>query len=53
MVNLGTILIVAAFVLFLLSAIAWQVAVDPYRFRLLAAGLACWTLSILIGGVHL
>lgn len=53
MVTLGTILIVAAFILFLLAAIAWHPPVEPYRTRLVAAGLACWTLSILIGGVRL
>lgn len=42
MVNL--ILLVAAFVLFTLSAIGIQ-----SRFNLVAAGLALWVLSILIG----
>jgi hypothetical protein len=53
MVTVGTILLVAGFILFLLSAIGWQPAVEPWRSRLIAAGLACWTLSILIGGVKL
>lgn len=52
-VTLGVILMVAAFVLFLLSAVLWPPTVDPYRFRLVAAGLACWSLAILVGRVAL
>jgi len=43
---IGTILLVAAFVLFLLSAIGIP---SPPRFNLMAAGLACWALAELIG----
>jgi len=46
---LGTILIVFAFVLFAFAAFAWQPPIEPYRMRLVAAGLAFWTLSLLIG----
>jgi hypothetical protein len=43
---INTILLVAAFVLFLLSTIG----INHPRVNLLAAGLACWVLSILLGG---
>jgi len=42
----ATILLVAAFVLFLLSAIGVPSA--P-RFNLVAAGLACWVAALLFG----
>jgi len=42
---LGTILLVVALVLFILAAIP-----IPSRFNLMAAGLAVWVLSILLGG---
>lgn len=45
-VTLSLILLVAAFVLFVIAAI--PVAT---RFNLMAAGLACWVLSLLLGGV--
>jgi hypothetical protein len=44
---LGTILLVAAFVLFVLATFG-----VGSRFNLLAAGLAYWVLSILIGAFH-
>lgn len=47
---LGNILMVAAFVLFVLSALGVP---SPPRFNLMAGGLACWVLAILIGGVHI
>ena len=47
---LTTILLVAAFVLFVLSAIGVP---SPPRFNLMAGGLACWVLSILLGAAHL
>lgn len=53
MVTVGTILMVAAFVIVLLAAVAWQALVEPYRLRMIAAALACWLLAILIGGVKL
>lgn len=45
---LSTALLIAAFVLFVIAAIGVPM---PPRFNLMAAGLACWTLSLLIGGV--
>ena len=47
---LSTILLVAALVLFILAAIGIP---SPTRFNLVAGGLACWVLSILLGGMHL
>jgi hypothetical protein len=47
---LGTILIVFAFVLFVLAAF-WQPG--PPRVHLGWAGMACWALSILLNGAHL
>jgi len=41
------ILLVAAFVLFVLSAIGVP---NPPRFNLMSAGLACWVLSVLLTG---
>jgi hypothetical protein len=49
---LSTILMVFAFVLFAIAAI-WNPAPDPQRGRLIAAGLACWSLSIILSGWHL
>ena len=43
---LATVLLVAAFVLFLLSAINVP---SPPRLNLLAAGLACWVAAQLFG----
>ena len=42
MTNLNLILPVFAFVLFAIAA-AWNA--EPWRYRLVAAGLACWVLS--------
>jgi hypothetical protein len=47
---LATILLVTAFVLFLLAAIG--VPGVPPRFNLMAAGLACWVLSILVPSIR-
>lgn len=47
--TLSLILLVAAFILFLLATFN----VGSPRFSLISAGLACWVLSLLIGGVHL
>jgi hypothetical protein len=44
---IGTILLVAAFVLFVLAAVGVP---SPSRFNLVAGGLACWVLSILLSG---
>lgn len=42
---MNTILLVFAFVLFVLGAIP----AVPARFNLVSAGLACWVLTLLIG----
>lgn len=47
---LGTILTVFAFVLFAFAAFAWQPPIEPYRIRLVAAGLAFWVLAVLLSG---
>jgi hypothetical protein len=47
---LTTILLVFAFVLFAIAA-AWNA--EPYRYRLVAAGLACWSLAELVGHLPL
>lgn len=44
---LPLILLVAAFVLFVLSALGIP---SPPRFNLMAAGLACWVLSVMLTG---
>jgi ABC-type transport system involved in multi-copper enzyme maturation permease subunit len=48
---LSTILLVFSFVLFVLAA--FGVPNPPQRWNLVAAGLAFWVLSILLGGIHL
>lgn len=48
MINL--ICLVFAFVCFVLAC--WQAA-QPHYSRLIAAGLAFWVLSLLLGGLHL
>ena len=47
--SLSTILLILAFVAFVLAAIGWGYK----KTNLLGIGLALWTLSILIGQVHL
>ena len=44
---ISTVLLVAAFILFILAALGVP---SPPRFNLMAGGLACWVLSILLGG---
>lgn len=46
------ILLVAAFVMFVLAAIwpLWGAPPEPHRFSLVAGGLACWALSALLAG---
>ena len=51
--GLGPILMVLAMLLFLLAAFLWPPAIEPYRVRMIAAGLMCWTLSLLVGGARL
>jgi hypothetical protein len=48
MAPIGLILWVFAFVLFFLAALPW-VSVDPRRFHLVAAGLACIAFAEVIG----
>jgi hypothetical protein len=50
---LSTILMVFAFVLFAIAAIWNPAPPDPLRTRLIAAGLACWALAIILVGFHL
>ena len=38
-------LLVLAVVLFFIAAVAWPAPVEPYRTKLIAAGLFCWALS--------
>jgi hypothetical protein len=38
-------LVVLATVLFFVAAAAWPAPVEPYRTKLIAAGLFCWCLS--------
>lgn len=39
------VLLVFAFVLFVLAAVLYPPPAEPYRSRLIAAGLACWVTS--------
>jgi hypothetical protein len=48
--TLAMILLIVALVLFVLAAIGLP---SPPRFQFMAAGLAFWVLSILLGGVKL
>jgi len=47
MALLPLILLVAAFVLFVLAALGVP---SPPRFNLMAGGLACWVLSVMLAG---
>lgn len=47
--GLPTILLIAAFILFLLATLGIP---DAPRFRIIAAGLSCWVLSTFVGGLH-
>lgn len=47
---IGTILMVFAFVLFAIAAIWNPPPEQRWGGRLVAAGLACWSLSIIFGG---
>jgi hypothetical protein len=38
-------LIVLACVLFFVAAVAWQPPIEPYRSKLIAAGLFCWAVA--------
>jgi hypothetical protein len=47
---LTVILLVAAFILFVLAAVG---VASPPRFNFMAAGLAFWVLSVLMAGVRI
>ncbi len=47
---ISTILLVFAFVLFVLAGLRVGEGSNPPRFSLLAFGLACWVLSVLLAG---
>jgi hypothetical protein len=47
--SIATLLLVIAFVLFLLAAFG----VSSPRINLLALGLACWVLAILLGAIRI
>jgi hypothetical protein len=40
--------LVLAFVLFALGAFAWPVPIEPYRVKIVSAGLMFWVLASLI-----
>jgi len=42
---LRLILMVLAVVLFFIAATAWPAPVEPYRNKLIAGGLFCWSVS--------
>jgi len=42
---LRLILMVLAVVLFFIAATAWPAPVEPYRTKLIAGGLFCWSIS--------
>lgn len=46
---MSIILLVSAFILSLLAALLWQAPAEPYRLRLLALGIACFFLHLIIG----
>jgi hypothetical protein len=43
--SFGLFLMILAVVLFFIAAVAWPAPVEPYRAKLIAAGLFCWSLS--------
>lgn len=47
--SLSTIVLILAFICFVLAAIGWKWR----KTEMVAVGLALWTLSILIGQVHI
>jgi hypothetical protein len=48
---MGLILVVFAFVLFVIAALAWA-PTSPNWYRLIAAGLACYMASIIFGSTQ-
>lgn len=51
MVTVSLILLVLAFCLFTIAAVWNPPPPAPWFGRLVAAGLACWSLSVLLGGI--
>ena len=47
--SIALVLLIASFILFVIAA----TPISPPRWNLIAAGLACWVLSILIGGGYI
>ena len=45
--SISLVLYIAAFILFVIAALGVGL-----RFNIVAAGLACWVLGVLLGGVH-
>lgn len=43
--SLGLVLMLLALVFFFIAATAWPAPIEPYRLKLIAAGLFCWSLS--------
>jgi hypothetical protein len=43
-----TFVFVLAIVLFFLAAVPWTPPLEPWRLRLISAGLFCWALSSII-----
>lgn len=43
--------LVFAFVLFFIGAFAWPVPVEPYRLKIVSAGLMFWVLAQLVGNI--
>jgi len=43
--TLHIILVVMAFCLFTIGAVAWTAPFEPWRGRIMCAGLACWVAS--------
>lgn len=39
-------LLVLACVLFFIAAVAWPAPVEPYRTKIIAAGLFCWAVAM-------
>lgn len=48
--SVSIILMVAAFVLFVLATVGVP---SPPRFQMIAGGLACWVLAVILGGIRL
>ena len=45
--SISLVLYIAAFILFVIAALG-----VGSRFNIVAAGLACWVLGVLLGGIH-